>query len=79
MIERSDGQTAADLLAAVDRATSELKIELGPVERDLAASVGERLSELDLADTHSAAGTDDFDAALDQRVAQALRALRTLA
>ena len=75
VVAGSDPRTAAGLLAAVDRARLELTIELGPVERDLAASVADRLREQGVSSEPDAVATDELDAMLDREAASARRAL----
>jgi hypothetical protein len=69
---------AAELLAAVDRARSELTIELGPVERDLAASVADRLGGRGVSSERDAVATVELDAMLGREAASAKRALAAL-
>lgn len=76
MLIASDPQTAAALLAATDRAQTELTIELDPVERGLRASVETQLHDHANSDQTSRAN-DTLDAQLDNAASRAIESLAT--
>lgn len=77
VVSQSDGRAARELLAAAQRGQSELTIELGPVERDLAASIADGLHEIGIHGPPDDA-TSGLETVLERAAATARSALLAL-
>jgi predicted ATPase len=78
VVLKSNGRAALELLAAAERGRSELTIELGPVERELAASVANSFHEVGINGRSDAAATDELETVLDRATVTARRTLIAL-
>ena len=78
LIVASDPRTAALLLAAADRAQTDLTFELEPFERELRASVERELPDRADDEEPIDPGARDLDTALDIAASRALQSLAKL-
>jgi len=75
VVANSDGHAALELLAAAERGRSELTIELGPVEREIAASVANSLRATGISGRPDVVVTDELETVLDRAAVTARRTL----